>query len=125
MIAGYTIAESAASRQGRHFIGAGGDRITNHGQTELNLANDAGKKMRSNFQVADVTRMLMSVSQTCDNDLEVHFNKLRGWVTDEEGKTIATFPRRGGLYVAEMTLKNPDAHLPSPDSGFARPGASA
>jgi hypothetical protein len=125
MIEGYSVAPSAASRQGRHFIGAGGDRIRNHGQCEINLAQDGAAKVRSNFQVADVTRMLMSVSQICDTDAEVHFNKEKGWVTDKGGKVLATFPRCGGLYVAEMTLKNPKAHEGIPNAGFTRPGGKA
>ena len=32
IIEGYAVVPSAASRQGRHFIGAGGDRIKNLGQ---------------------------------------------------------------------------------------------
>ena len=125
MIEGYAVAPSTASQQGRHFIGAGGDRIKNHGQVEINLAHSDGTKVRSNFQVADVTRMLLSVSQICDNDCEVHFNKSRGWITDKHGKTAGTFQRRGGLYVTEMTLKNPRAHTRTPDAGFTRPEPKA
>ena len=101
---------SEASKNNRHFIGAGGDRIRNHGMTDLNLTNEDGGKMHSHFQVADVTRMLMSVSQICDNGCEVRFNAKQGWITDSRGKTVGVFKRSGGLYVAEMTLRSPKAH---------------
>ena len=128
LIPGYKAAPSVSSRQGRHFIGAGGDRILNHGEVEINLCTGASAgntKIHSKFQVADVTRMLMSVSQVCDNDCTVQFDKHKGWVTDKNGKVTATFPRVGGLYVAEMTLKNPNAHKGGPKSDFLRPGVTA
>jgi len=122
LLPGYVVSPSAASRRNQHFVGAGGDRIKNHGETEINLCNGESK-LHSKFQVADVTRMLLSVSQVCDNDCAVQFNKQKGWVTDKHDKVIATFPRVGGLYVAEMTLKSPEAHKGKAAAGFARPGA--
>jgi hypothetical protein len=124
LLPGYTVMPSESSRRNQHFIGAGGDRIKNHGEAEINLLSSESK-LHSKFQVADVTRMLLSVSQVCDNDCTVQFDKQKGWVTDKQGKVIATFPRVGGLYVAEMALKDPNAHKRKPDAGFTRPGATA
>ena len=124
VVEGYPIEPSEGSRTNRHFIGPSGERITNHGQTSLNLESN-GQKLQGLFQIADVTRMLMSVSQMCDHDCEVHFNKQRGQVTNSKGKVVATFPRKGGLYTAQMTLKAPRIGARPEAPGFTRQGVGA
>ena len=62
----YQVEESAGSRSGQHFVGAGGHRMANRGQMKLNMRADNGRKgrdVRTTFQVARVTRPLMSVSK--------------------------------------------------------------
>ena len=65
----YAIEESPGSKLGQHFIGAGGHRMPNKGQVRLSMRVDNGKKgrdVKTTFQVAKVTRPLMSVSKICD-----------------------------------------------------------
>ena len=65
----YKVEESAGSRSGQHFVGVGGHRIANRGKMKLNMRADNGRKgrdVRTTFQVARVTRPLMSVSKICD-----------------------------------------------------------
>ena len=50
----------------------------------------------------------MSVSRICDQDLICTFDKKEARIQDENGATICTFERRGGLYVTTMKLKQPD-----------------
>ncbi len=122
MVEGYRVSPSHGSRNGKHFIAANGGRILNLGESMLNLVDEKGGKLRSNFQIADVSRMLYSVSQICDAGCEVKFNKSEGLVL-KDGRTLARFPRQGGLYVLTTTLQSPEAHLAKPaDTGFAGPG---
>ena len=75
-------------------------------QLEAENDNDGVNAIRSTFQVARVTRPLMSVSKICDADMTCEFNKVRAVVRDKNGKVVCVFHRRGGLYVAKMKLKN-------------------
>jgi len=118
-IPGAEVVPSAASRAGRHFQGANGKTIENKGQSTVHMrAKETGVKINSVFQIAEVSRPLYSVSQICDSGCEVAFNKDEGRVT-RGGKLIATFPRRGGLYIGALMVKpgNPK----NPDSDFAGP----
>ena len=122
MIEGYRVSPSYGSKHGKHFIAANGGRILNLGESTLNLVDEKGGKLRSNFQIADVSRMLYSVSQICDAGCEVKFDKSGGLVL-KDGRTLARFPRKGGLYVLTTTLRSPDAHLAKPaEAGFAGQG---
>jgi hypothetical protein len=121
LIEGYKVSPSNGSKRGKHFVAANGAQILNLGETMLNMDDEQGHKMRSNFQVAEVSRMLYSVSQTCDTGCEVHFTASEGVVT-KGGKVVANFPRRGGLYVMTTKLKSPQAHDPNPKD-FGRRGA--
>ena len=59
------------------------------------------------FQIAKVTRPLMSVSKICHHDYTAHFNKFEAVIKDAKGKVICRFARKGGLYVCKMRLEAP------------------
>ena len=109
-IPGYCILESAGSRVGQCFIVGNGARLPNEGEAELNLTssdNPTGA-MKSTFQVANVTRPLISVGKLTDAGLNIIFSKTEAKVTDTSGKTIMTFVRNpGGLYVTKLMLRQP------------------
>ena len=67
----------------------------------LNLESDGdeNRKIKSTFQVAEVTRPLMSVSRVCDQGLTCSFTDTHALVLDKAGKTVVKFDRRGGLYI--------------------------
>ena len=114
------IRQSSGSRRGQHFIDASGNRIENQGESELHMLEPGGKRIKSVFQVADVTRALYSVSKICDDGCEVYFTATEAVIT-KDGKVITRFAREGGLYCAEMEIK-PDAGEESP---FVGPDAKA
>ena len=113
---GYTLQESEGSRGGRGFIVGNGERIPNEGQVHLNLeipnGNGGSQPMRSTFQSARVTRPLMSVSQICDHGFTCVFRKDRAIVLDDKNQPRFECERRGGLYMAPMTLKAPTHPAP-------------
>ena len=122
--ADYDVEESAGSRAGQHFIAAGGARIPNEGQFTLEMRSGGlekkkGRDIKSTFHVAKVTRPLWSVGRICDEGFEVKFTNTEAYVMTKEGKEVCKFNRRGGLYIAELGLKNPKK--PSP-VGFQRQG---
>ena len=79
----------------------------------LNLGSDNGEnsKIKSTFQVAEVTRPLMSVSRVCDQGLTCNFTDTHALVLDKAGKIVVSFERRGGLYIARMKLKPPEGFV--------------
>ena len=119
----YKVEESAGSRSGQHFIGAGGHRMANRGQMKLSMRADNGRKgrdVKTTFQVARVTRPLMSVSKICDAGMSMRFTSTMAVIEDDKGKEVCRFLRKGGLYVASMKLKNPN--YKPPPAPFARQG---
>ena len=86
-----------------------GGTIPNQGQSELNLLDcGVGREIQSVFQIAAVTRPLMSVGRICDEGHLITFSDVMALVTDKEGREICKFHRKpGGLYVAKMKLRAP------------------
>ena len=119
----YKVEESAGSRSGQHFVGAGGHRMANSGQMKLDMRADNGRKgrdVRTTFQVARATRPLMSVSKICDAGMTMRFTSAMAVIEDNKGKEVCRFLRKGGLYIASMKLKNPNYKPPT--MPFVRPG---
>ena len=50
----------------------------------------------------------MSIGSVCDNGNEVLFTKDKGIVRSRDGKTIVTFERDKGLYVATLKARRGD-----------------
>ena len=89
-----------------------GNQINNLGQFVLNLqgGEEGGNNITTTFQVAKVSRPLMSVGRICDNDMDVLFSDVQAKViARSDGATVCTFERQGGgLYLAKFRLKQPD-----------------
>ena len=64
---GYAVYELPGSRRGQGFVVGNGARVPNEGQVQLNLemgsADGTIRDLAPTFQVADINRLLMSVSQ--------------------------------------------------------------
>ena len=99
--------------------------MPNKGQVRLATRAENGKKgrdVKTTFQVAKVTRPLMSVSKICDAGTTMKFTAALAIVEDKAGKEVMRFRRQGGLYVARMRLINPNFKPRS--QPFTRPGSS-
>ena len=107
---GAFLAESDGSKRKQNFIVGNGQKVPNEGQLLLNLEKDGGgdRKLQSTFQIAEVTRPLMSVSRVCDQGLTCTFSNSHALVLDKNGKTVVKFERRSGLYIARMRQKPPE-----------------
>ena len=81
--------------------------MKNCGQKTLNLQSDQAQ-FSSVFQIAAVTRPLMSVGRICDHDNQVLFDKHKAVVYAPDDTEICRFTRQpGGLYTAKLKLKSP------------------
>ena len=104
---GYRVAESPGSRRGQDFLMGDGGTIPNLGQSQLNLS-DGDKDIESVFQIAAVTRPLMSVGRICDEGHSITFNAVMAVVHGKDGAELCRFQRNGsGLYVAKLKLRSP------------------
>ena len=109
---GYDLAESPGSRKGQHFIVGDGGTLANQGEKKLNLEAPKGdgavNMVTSKFQIANVTRPLMSVGHICDQGLHVNFTAVFAIVCDKDNKEVCRFTRSdNGLYICKMSLKKP------------------
>ena len=116
----------------KNFTGAGGDGIKNHGKAEVTLVTEDGKTINNVVQVADVTRALHSTGLICDTSKEVLFTQTEAVVVPAGAlsrflgslKKLATYKRKGGLYVAKMKIRkrvNPSSAAAAP---FGRQGSN-
>ena len=113
---GYVLEESAGSKRGQQFLMGDGGEIPNLGQKSFNLSDtDGTKELTSIFQIAAVTRPLMSVGKICDEGHTITFDNVKAIVNNPSGAEVCRFERsaQGGLYVAKLRLRNP--------MGFGRP----
>ena len=117
-VPGYIVEPSAGSRAKRGFTVGNGARVTNDGQAILSLQRDGVlDTVSSTFQIAKVSRPLMSVGRLCDAGLDVIFKKDRADVIGAGGAVVLSFERsEGGLYIAKLKLKRP------PPTPFGRQG---
>ena len=114
----------------RNFVGPNGQPIEHFGEAAVRLQQADGGHVSMRTQVMGVTRPLHSVSMICDGDRAK--NKHNMLFTEDFGvvvpagvfdevlkrcKHIATYPREGGLYVAEMVVKTPGSGSPAPFAG--------
>ena len=72
---GMRLRPSEASRAGVHYVAANGSRIPNEGETNLNFEDKDGVKHSWLFQVAEVNKVLASVSSMVDSGHRVVFDK--------------------------------------------------
>ena len=71
-----------------------GGTIPNLGQKQLHLSdNAAGSDLQSIFQIAAVTRPLMSVGKICDAGHEMTFNSVCAVVKGKDGTELCRFHR--------------------------------
>ena len=117
----------------RNFVGADGESLKHYGNAKVRMKMRNGKHVSNTVQVMNVCRPLHSVSTITDNEYDMLFTKKAGIVVpagafDEilkKVKRVAEYPRKGGLYIAEMTVKDPakrDSASGSPAT-FAGQGA--
>ena len=82
-----------------------GGTIANLGQKQLNLADNVlGSDVQSIFQIAAITRPLMSVGRICDVGHNITFDNVCAVVRSKEGQDFCRFLREpsGWLYVAKL-----------------------
>ena len=111
----YPIEASVGSRHHQAFLVGNGSRVPDEGQAHLSLqtggpeAND----ISTTFQIAKVSRPLMSVGRLGDAGMQVIFDKSQARVVAPDGSVACVFERQdGGLYICKFKLKRPPPGSP-------------
>jgi len=89
MAPGVMIEASPVSQRGQHYVSASGGRLPNMGQQKMKVQTNEGRDAMVLYQIAEVSRPLTAVSQTCDNGNWVVYTPEGGctWNMKTGGKT--------------------------------------
>ena len=99
---------SEGSKGGQRFTSASGGSLKNEGEVVLDTFTDSGQGLRAVFQIADITRPLLSVSKICEKGNLVYFGQ-GGWVIMHGARGQKTFfGRENGIYVLELYVRAED-----------------
>ena len=95
----FAIVDSAASKAGVYYTSANGGRLDNLGQQDLPIALANGCKAMTTFQIADVSRPLMSVGKICQLGNRVLFGSNGGVILNLGSGQVTPFEKEDGVYV--------------------------
>ena len=117
---GNKIRQSAASKAGVHYVSACTHRIANEGEVDLKFETKDGQKLDWTFQIAEVNKVLASVSHLVDRKHRVIFDQ------DDEGRDVSfILDKKNGKIIKMHRTKNVwiiDAYINEDDeSSFHRP----
>ena len=115
----HQVQPSAGSRAGQQFGCAGGKLVANEGECKVHMLAPGGGvfELELDMQIAKITRPLLSVTQmTRHGNISVLCKREEALVLNERNEIVAVFKKKGGLYVANMRVRNPRFKAP-----FGRP----
>ena len=123
---GYSIKESEGSKRGQSYLTADGNRLTNQGQKKIPAETNEGNRYNLNFQIAGVTKPLMSVGKVCDAGNIVIFDDYGGRIRNKSTGKTTWFERKNGVYMLSAWTKAPavssDSTKPYKQVRFQRQG---
>jgi len=122
MAPGVSIEASPGSQRGQHYVSASGGRLPNMGQQKLRVQTNEGREAMVLYQVAEVSRPLTAVSQTCDHGNWVVYTPHGGFIYNLATGGETNFERRGGIYELDLWVNEADLSGGSPSTGFPRQG---
>jgi hypothetical protein len=99
------IGASEGSRRGQNYTSASKHKLPNLGEQLLDAVTEAGEETNVLFQIADVSRPLVSVSAICEMGNRVIFGKSGGVVQNLTTGRETPFQRKNGIYVLALWLK--------------------
>ena len=116
----FPIIDTQASLAGVYYTSANGGKISNLGQQTIPVAFENGIKCQAVFQVAEVSRPLMSVAKICELGNRVMFGAGGGLIMNLNSGEVTPFEKKDGVYI--FTLWIPPLSVVQ---GGVGPGAKA
>ena len=98
---------SKGSLEGREFVSASGEPIPNLGEQVLQMQSREGVWTNQRWQVAPVTKPLLSIGEETEQNQLVVFGRTGGAILSLETGSVRTFPRVNGAYEMELWLPPP------------------
>ena len=107
---------SPGSMRGQTYATASKQKLPNLGQQHLQACTEEGEYTEVFFQIADVSKPLVSVSAICEKGNRVIFGRNGGIVQNLRTGIETPFHRLNGIYVLDMWILDEPA-----ESSFTRP----
>ena len=95
---------SPGSIRGQIYGTAGSEKINNLGQQHIQACTPDGTDTEVLFQVADISKPLISVSAICERGNRVIFGKSGGVIQNIQTGHETPSYRQNGIYILEMWL---------------------
>ena len=114
MVPNVKVVPSPGSIRGQNYTSASEHKLKILGQQRIKACTEEGDETEVLFQIADVSKPLVSVSSICERGNRVLFGKSGGVVINlGTGKQIP-FYKKNGIYILSLWLMDSD-------DGFTRP----
>ena len=97
----FPVQDSAASLAGVFYTAANGGKIANLGEQRIPVSF-GGTRTSAVFQVAEVSRPLMSVARICELGNRIIFGASGGVIVNLESGQTTNFEKKDGVYVFAM-----------------------
>ena len=115
MMPSVKIEPSEGSKRGQKYSSASKHKIKNLGQQHLKACTEQGDETEVLFQIADISKPLVSVSAICEKGNRVIFGRAGGVVQNLATGKLIPFQRENGIYVLSLWLEDTsegDFHRP-------------
>ena len=100
----YKVTRGEAAQRGVHYLTADGGRVPNLGEMSVKFVTKEQFKCAMTFQVADVTKPILSVGSLAALGNIVSFTKFGGTIYNPRSKRKVAFKKRGGVYIIEVLI---------------------
>ena len=102
---GFPISPTREPAVGIGYRAAHGARIKNHGERIIEGLAEKGQKLKMRIAVADVSKVLASVSKICECGSRVVFDEAGSYIEDNESGEKIPIRKRNGVYVMDMRIR--------------------
>ena len=107
------------------YAAADGTLLANEGKKTFNGLTTSGKKMKMDWQLADVTEPLASVSRLCERGHRVVFDDSEdggGYIQQKSTGARTPLRKSRGVYEVDVRIRVPEKSKDSAGTGFRRQG---
>ena len=115
MLPNVKVVPSEGSKRGQKWTSASKHKLKNLGEQKVRACTEDGDQTELLFQVADVSKPLVSVAAICEKGNRVIFGRSGGVVKNLKTGREIPLARRNGIYILSLWLQDGD------EADFVRP----
>ena len=109
MLPNVTVRESPGSKRGQQFSSASKHKLKNLGEQHIHACTEEGDDMEILFQIADISKPLVSISSICERGSRVLFGRAGSVVINNKTGHQIPFYKENGVYVLTMWMQDADS----------------